>query len=104
MVNGPLRLILGGGGSKLKTYRRAASKAFSIKHPKNQIEPLITLLQKPDDFQMAPLPDSEFHRFAVAYGLSFPIGDLPEPILAQDVLPVAAPRRANKNYGAIYEK
>lgn len=103
IVNSKIRLVLGGGGSHLNTYRKAAFNAFTIKHRKNPVPPEVTILQKPGDFQM-PLPASEFHRFAVAYGLSFPIDSLPDMVFPKDVLKKANPRRSEKNYGSIYEK
>ncbi len=83
-----LKLILGGGGSKLKCYREAGSQAFSLTESKNTIPPQITILPKPVDFQMHGLPETEFHRFSVAYGLTFDISKLPKVIFAKDVRPV----------------
>jgi len=103
MVNQKIRLVVGGGGSQLSTYRLAATNAFTIKDRKQPVPPEVTVLQKPYDFQMKPLPNSEFHRFAIAYGLSYPFEDLPKPILSKDVLPVAWPKKREKNLGAMYE-
>lgn len=99
-----LKLILGGGGSKLKCYNEAANQAFSLKNSKKPILPETTILPKPDDFQMFGLPESEFHRFAVAYGLSYEIVNLPEMIFAKDVAPTRQPSAQiakNRNW---YEK
>ena len=104
MVNQRLMLILGGGGSQLKTYRNAAIKAFTMKSRHEPIDPYVTILRKPNDFQMGALPAAEFHRFAVAYGLAFPIEELPKPFLTKDVLPIVLPKKREKNHGAMYEK
>ena len=83
-----LKLVLGGGGSKLKTYQDAAKHAFTLNRETEYKKlPETVILPKPDDFQTA-LPKSEFHRFAVAYGLSHEIANLPEIIFAKDVAPL----------------
>ena len=104
MVNQEIRLVLGGGGSDLISYQDAAKKAFTIKSAVRPVEPELRILQKPNDFDMSPLPEANFHRFAVSYGLSFPIEDLPKPILTKDVLPVAKLKKSDRNLGAMYEK
>lgn len=99
-----LKLILGGGGSKSKCYKDASTQAFSLKHSKPPTPPETVTLPKPDDFQMSALPESEFHRFAVAYGLSYEIVNLPEMIFAQDVATVRKLSSKDRNYGDQYEK
>lgn len=102
LVNEKIRLVVGGGGSRLNTYKDAAVKAFTFKHkgaPKTEL----TTLEKPNDFQM-PMPAEDFHRFAVAYGLSYPVSDLPEMVFPKDVLKRVDPKKKDKNYGSIYEK
>jgi hypothetical protein len=89
-----LKLILGGGGSKLKCYREGAHRAFTLEDKKNPKPPETAVLPKPNDFQMFGLPEVEFHRFAVAYGLSHEIVNLPEMIFAKDVAPAIRPRRS----------
>ncbi len=91
-----LKLILGGGGSKLKCYKDAGNQAFSLKESKNSIPPQIIILPKPDDFQMSGLPEAEFHRFAVAYGLTYDISHLPKMIFAKDVLPIVQAKSQSK--------
>ncbi len=99
-----LKLILGGGGSKLKCYREAANRAFTLEDKKTPKPPEITVLPKPDDFQMFGLPEAEFHRFAVAYGLSHEIVKLPETIFAKDVAPIRQTPCKIKEHGDWYEK
>ena len=99
-----LKLILGGGGSKLKCYKDASKQAFSLKNSKIPIPPETVVLGKPDDFQMSALPEAEFHHFAVAYGLSHEIVNLPSMIFAQGVAPVRKLSSKDRNYGDQYEK
>lgn len=91
-----LKLVLGGGGSKLRCYKEAGNQAFSLRESKNSLPPQITILPKPGDFQMSGLSETEFHRFAVAYGLTYDISQLPRVILAKDVLPVSQPKSKRK--------
>lgn len=51
-----------------------------------------------------PLPSAEFHRFAVAYGLSCPISKLPEMVFPMDVKKKAEFKKRRDDYGAMYEK
>ncbi len=99
-----LKLILGGGGSKLKCYKDAANQAFSLKNSKKPTLPETSILPKPDDFQMSGLPEAEFHRFAVAYGLSYEIVKLPEMIFAKDVKPIIPMFSKIKKHSDWYEK
>ncbi len=103
IVNEKIRLVLGGGGASLKTYQAAATKAFTSKHSTNPRPPEVTVLRKPEKFQMSPLPSEEFHRFAVAYGLSFPLEDLPEHILVRDVDMVSRPKQHDWSFNPIYD-
>lgn len=84
-----LKLVLGGGGAALQTYQEAANYAFTLKH--NNSRPTQISLPMPTDFHMNGIDASCFHRFAVAYGLSFPRVNLPEVALATEVRPLKAP-------------
>ncbi len=79
-----LKLVMGGGGSAIKSYGETARKALS---PKIEGASLIEFssLKIPADFQMGTIPASQFHRFAVAYGLSRERIELPELVPANDV-------------------
>jgi hypothetical protein len=90
-----LKLVLGGGGTQLKAYRKASADAFTLHiGPKEHKSPTIINLPKPDDFQIGSLLPAEFHRFAVAYGLSHQIVDLPEIVASEEVTPLSEmPRR-----------
>lgn len=88
IVNQPIRLVIGGGGSKLQCFRDASVEAFTVKGSKRP--PEVVQLTVPDDFDF-PLPSSDFNRFSVAYGLSFPIDQLPKMIHPKDVDQKATP-------------
>ncbi len=83
-----LKLILGGGGASSSAYRNAAIEAFTLKNSPPK-KPELVELPKPSDFQMNELSQRHFHRFAVAYGLSYRKVDLPQVVQASQVAPVA---------------
>ena len=66
-----LTLLLGGGGSAIPLYESGSRAGVSLLAP----EAASALLPVPHDFKMQGLPPAVFHRFAVAYGLSFNIVD-----------------------------
>ena len=66
-----LTLLLGGGGSAIPLYESGSRAGVSLLAP----EAAAALLPVPHDFKMQGLPPAVFHRFAVAYGLSFNIVD-----------------------------
>jgi cell division ATPase FtsA len=99
-----LKLVLGGGGAKLKAYQEAATRAFTFKDSKKPKPPEVTTLPKPNDFQMSGLPPEEFHRFAVAYGLSHERVNLPDIIFAKDVQPLRKPTKHTGKNTDWYEK
>lgn len=103
IVNERIRVVVGGGGAALKTYRSAAETAFSSKGSIQTRKPEMATLAKPVEFQMSPLPSSDFHRFAVAYGLSYSIEDLPEPILCRDVEMIARPKPRDWSFNPLYD-
>lgn len=77
-------LILGGGGAKLQVYRDASEDVFKRLAERFEMRPL----SAPADFDSNGFPNAEFHRLAVAYGLSFEIVNLPEVVLPRDVVPL----------------
>ena len=79
-----IKLILGGGGSGINMYKNAANSAFSS----NNVRFVKSVLPLPGDFQLQGLPSSHFHRFAVAYGVSFPFIKLPEVATSNQVKPL----------------
>lgn len=90
-----LQLIIGGGGASLPAYTNAAREAFTLKgnHRGGNLTHLS--LDSPSDFEMGPLSRNAFHRFAVAYGLSFHHVNLPQVVLAKEVDP-AGPGRVRE--------
>jgi len=87
--------FLCGGGSQT-TFYEAALQEVSNWWKKNQTAGLKTLkLPKPDHLQAQGLAESEYHRLAVAYGLSFPeydIGGIKPPSEIQDVRSPESPK------------
>lgn len=81
-----LKLVMGGGGSAIKAYGETARKAFS---PKLSDSKLIEFsdLKVPRDFHLNTIPTKFFHRFAVAYGLSHNLINLPELLSASKIQP-----------------
>ena len=66
-----LTLLLGGGGSAIPLYERGSKAGLALLAPSAST----ANLPVPQDFKMSGLPSSVFHRFAVAYGLSFNVVD-----------------------------
>jgi hypothetical protein len=83
-----LQLVICGGGSTVAPYVTAAKVAFSLKGTGRGSHLTQVGLDAPPDFEMAPLSRQTFHRFAVAYGLSFHHVNLPEVVLAKEVTPM----------------
>ncbi len=75
-----LRIYLAGGGSTSQFYKQSILSTYQDNHQSNAgIPPYdLSLLPEPSDVWMGGLPSSEFHRFAVAYGLSIGAGQGPE--------------------------
>jgi hypothetical protein len=75
-----LPLFLGGGGCRLRFFKEAiydthwAHKLERTNIPKFTILPL----PPPTDLDLGNVPEDEFHRFAIAYGLSFDFGETPD--------------------------
>jgi hypothetical protein len=76
----PLVVFLGGGGSHSEWYRSAIGSTYQrFKHYNAGIPPYKLIeVPKPADLSMRGLPDAEFRRFAISYGLSIPFGEGPE--------------------------
>jgi hypothetical protein len=82
-----LQMIIGGGGAALPLYVNAAREAFTQKGVGRGGNLTSVSLDAPSDFEMGRLSHNTFHRFAVAYGLSFHRVNLPDVVLAKDVHP-----------------
>jgi hypothetical protein len=76
----PLVVFLGGGGAASAWYRSAIGSTYSRFRHDNALIPPYKLLEvpKPADLSMRGLPDVEFRRFAISYGLSIPFGEGPD--------------------------
>lgn len=88
-----LKIIFGGGGASSPIYRKASIQAFTL-HAHRDISPTIVDLPKPHDIHLDFIDDKDFHRFAVAYGLSFRTVDLVAFVPDYLVTPVVQPMRA----------
>lgn len=76
----PLVIFLGGGGAKSEWYQQTISSTYqAFSHGKAGIPPykLVEVL-KPADLSMRGLPEADFGRFAISYGLSIPFGEGPD--------------------------
>lgn len=76
----PLRVFVGGGGSRARFYRRAISCAYERNSLKFHGVPPFDLIEvpAPPDLQMQTVDPHEYHRFLIAYGLSVPFGEGPD--------------------------
>ncbi len=76
-----LHLLIGGGGATIPVYSAASIKAFGEIAENLSAEELPV----PADFNLNGLPKQAFHRFAVAYGLSFNQVNLPDVALPDEI-------------------
>lgn len=76
----PLIIFVGGGGSKSAWYEgKIAATYKDFNHHQAGIPPYqLAGVPKPRDLDMRGIPDDDFRRFAIAYGLSIPLGEGPE--------------------------
>lgn len=98
-------LFIGGGGSASPFYRSAvlstyeANQLYSTNVRRYSLEDLLL----PDELAMDGLPPEQFHRFAVAYGLSIPPEEAAEIGLPSDDIDRPAPRRPRRPDAPSYE-
>ena len=81
-----LQLFIGGGGAKIPIYTNASKAAFGGL-AKNLVSGVLPV---PQDFNLMGLPKEVFHRFAVAYGLSFNVVNLADIGLPAQVSELSA--------------
>lgn len=76
----PLVIFLGGGGASSTWYRWTIESTYErFGHRNAGIPPyLLREVPKPGDLALNGLPDAEFRRFAISYGLSVAYGEGPE--------------------------
>jgi hypothetical protein len=93
----PLVFFLGGYGANSAWYQRNISATYTDFQHRNADVPPYKLVQVPpaSDLDMASVPKSEYIRFAIAYGLSIPLGEGPNIALpSQFTIAERAPPKA----------
>ena len=83
----PLEVLIGGGGGQTSFYTQAITSTHKDFNHKNAGIPEygVRSLPFPKDLETNGISDREFHRFAVAYGLSIPTGEQPEVRLPSEM-------------------
>jgi len=73
-------IFIGGGGASSKWYQDAVLSMHDERQHFNAGIPPYILgeIRKPKDLEMNGIAEKDFHRFAIAYGLSIPFGERPE--------------------------
>lgn len=76
----PLEILIGGGGGQTTFYTQAITSTHKDFQQGDAGIPGygVRSLPTPNDLETNGISSREFHRFAVAYGLSIPDGDQPE--------------------------
>jgi hypothetical protein len=82
-----LPVLLGGGGRAPRFYPQTIMSTHEEFGQSRAGIPPYKLMDVPvpDDFDMGAVDPLEFHRFAIAYGLSVPFGERPELRLPNQV-------------------
>ena len=83
----PLNILIGGGGGQTTFYTQAIKDTYSDFKHKDALIPEyeVRSLPAPKDLETNGIHSREFHRFAVAYGLSIPTGEQPEVRLPSEM-------------------
>lgn len=86
-------VFLGGGGRDLAFFDEAVFGTYRAHKLDRAGIPKFTakVVPRPEDFDLGDVPAEEFHRFAVAYGLSIDHGAAPELLLPKDIPPMKKP-------------
>lgn len=73
----PLVIFMGGGGCHSEFYCDSIASTYSkFKHGSVGVPPYaLTAVPRPEDMNLGAVPDEDFHRFLIAYGLSIPYGE-----------------------------
>ena len=95
-----LCIFLGGGGSDSGYYQNNIKWTYDKHQLHNCSVPRFDLARvpEPDDLEFNNIPKKYYHRFAIAYGLSIPIGEGPEiklPSQVEDFEPLPVNRDDN---------
>tara|TARA_R110002124_G_scaffold8655_6_gene45784 strand:- start:1800 stop:3263 length:1464 start_codon:yes stop_codon:yes gene_type:complete len=98
----PLPVFIGGGGARSNWYQKSIESTYAKFGHKNAGIPPYKLIEvpKPNDLDMGELPDEQFRRFAISYGLSIPYGEGPAVRLPSQFERVN-PRKAIKPDGIV---
>lgn len=82
-----LPVFIGGGGARIAWYGAQINDTYeTFRHDRAEIPPYgLREIPKPTELDMSGLPATEFNRFAIAYGLSIPLGEGPEIVLPSKV-------------------
>lgn len=91
----PLPVFLGGAGAGSEWYQNAIQSTYSSFKQVNAGVPPYRLaeVQVPTDLSMSGLHSDGFRRFAIAYGLSVPIGEGPDVGLPSQFGPAEPPKQ-----------
>ncbi|MGV0023960.1 hypothetical protein [Phormidesmis priestleyi] len=108
-----LDILIGGGGGQTSFYEQAIKSTHQdFQHARSGIPAYeVRSLPMPKDLETNGISQQEFHRFAVAYGLSIPEGEQPEirlprameqikPALFKEEDPMGKPPRYEDMRGA----
>lgn len=73
----PLVVFMGGGGCHSEFYCSAIASTYrEFKHGNAGVPPYaLTVVPRPEDMNLGAIPENDFHRFLIAYGLSIPYGE-----------------------------
>ncbi|MGI0490305.1 hypothetical protein ACN4EG_00725 [Alkalinema pantanalense CENA528] len=82
-----LDILIGGGGGQTMFYQQAITSTYQDFQHKNAGIPeyAVRSLPLPKDLETNGINNDQFHRFAVAYGLSIPDGERPEVRLPSEM-------------------
>ncbi|MCU0549775.1 MAG: hypothetical protein MUC48_10555 [Leptolyngbya sp. Prado105] len=108
-----LAILIGGGGGQTAFYQQAITSTYQDFQHKNAGIPEydVRSLPLPKDLETNGISDREFHRFAVAYGLSIPDGEQPQirlpsqmeqikPALSKEEDPLSKPPKYGEMQGS----
>jgi hypothetical protein len=87
-----------GGGANIPLYAELPQQAWRGLL-QNQSQVKIRNLPKPEKFRTPDMADGDFHRLAVAWGLSYPdLGNIALPKGIEDMLPPGVTAEHQKKY------
>ncbi len=100
-----LPIFIGGGGMHSPYYKDSIVSTYLDRQLNNHHIPRFELSEVPVpsslDLTLNKIPPKEFHRFAIAYGLSIPVGEAPEVGLPSQA--PEAEKQPSRSPGVAYE-